>query len=164
MRLTIWSATVTACLALTAMPAWPGEQLTPLMLARQADAAAVVEVRFRAGAPEILVERWLLGGPVQADATWIGVCLPGAALLRDWRGRYPGFRQSQRLWRQALADKGYRSVIVLRQRSEGLRPWCETESLLGEHWLSHPQHEAWQVRFDAGLAQRPAADPPPRRP
>ena len=30
MRLTIWSATVTACLTLTAMPAWPGEQLTPL--------------------------------------------------------------------------------------------------------------------------------------
>ena len=83
MRLTIWSATVTVCLTLTAMPAWPGEQLTPLMLARQADAAAVVEVRFRAGAPEILVERWLLGGPVQADATWIGVCLPGAALLRE---------------------------------------------------------------------------------
>jgi hypothetical protein len=155
MRSRIWFAAMAVGFALAAMPVRSGEQLTPLMLARQADAVAVVEVRFRSGAPEILVERWLLGGPAEASASWLGACLPGAELLRDWQARHPAFRESQPLWRQALARKGYRSVIALRQRPEGLRPWCETESLLGEHWFSHPRHGAWQAQFDAGLEARP---------
>lgn len=148
----IWLAT---CVGLVTMPAMAGEHLTPAMLAREADAVARVSVRFRP--QRVVVEEWLKPADAVADVSWLGLCLPGRKLLGDWRTRYRGFRQSQPVWRAALARGGYEAVVVLRRRDGVLRPYCEAESLLAEHWLGHPGHVAWRAALEAGLAS-PAED------
>jgi len=149
---------VLVTLSLGAGLAGAGEQLTPSMLAQQADSAVLVTVSLSGPQPEITVDEWLFGSPQPVRADWIGLCLPGRALLLDWQARYGNFPGSQVLWRQALAEGSYRAVAVLRERAGRSSPFCETETLLAEHWVAHPGHAAWRAAFEGVLETR---RPPP---
>jgi hypothetical protein len=44
-------------------------------------------------------------------------------------------------------------VVFLHRGKDGLRPACETETLLAEHRTAHPAHRAWRTRLDAAIAK-----------
>jgi hypothetical protein len=135
-----------------------GDQLSTERLVQQADAVVVVAVCFQNPAPVVRIEAVLLGDEADLqdraeESELLGLCLPSAELLRTWLARDHQPAPARLQWQRALDAGGYRAVLALRS-VDGLSPICETETLLAEHWLSHPAHSAWRDQVDAAIAAR----------
>lgn len=131
-----------------------GERLSVRQLVERAD--AIVKVRVGIGrAPAVRVLEVVRGDPAALPpsvSALTGVCVPDRRLLDEWIRRPDYYEGSAPLWRAALKRGRYDAVIFLRRGADGLRAVCETETLLAEHWTTHPRHRAWRSTLDAALA------------
>ena len=146
---------------------WAGAQLSPAELVRRSSAIAMVSVQWSPETPkvtEVNIENWLKA-PVDAVRTsikknpkqkqeWIGVCLPDAALLKHWLKTYPHFeKNNQSLWRKALRQTSYRSLVFFRSHpaTGHFRPTCETETLQSLGWQTHENAKTYRAQIEAEI-------------
>jgi hypothetical protein len=142
-------------------PVQAGDLLTPERLAQESDVLVVVAVilgpiSFEVDLVEVLfvAQPAATGVPIEElqPALAAGPCLPDRATLAAWLARPAGTTAARAQWLQAMSSGAYSAVLALRATAAGLAPLCETETLLAEHWLGHPDHPAWRERLDATLA------------
>ena len=157
MRRARWASAVAVIALLTLGPvAQGGAQLSVEQLVARSD--AVVIVRVGLGRTTTVTLREVIHGDIApglpSAGRLTGVCLPDRRLLGDWIRRPSYFEKSEPLWRAALKRGGYEAVVFLKRDPDGLRPTCETETLLAEHWTTHPSYRAWRGRLDDALAKR----------
>ncbi len=152
------SASAAAVIALLMLGpvAQGGDQLTVEQLVERSD--AVVLVRVGLGRTTTVTLREVVRGDIApglpSAGRLTGVCLPDRRLLDDWIRRPSYFEKSEPLWRAALKRGSYEAVVFLKRDPDGLRPICETETMLAEHWTTHPSYRAWRGRLDDALAKR----------
>jgi hypothetical protein len=151
------SASTAAVVALLTLgpAAQGGAQLTVEQLVERSD--AIVLVRVGLGRTTTVALREFIRGDIapglpSADRL-TGVCLPDRRLLDDWIRRPSYFEKSVPLWRAALKRGSYDAVVFLRRGPDGPKLTCETETLLAEHWTTHPAHRAWRGRLNAAIAK-----------
>lgn len=154
MRRVRWASAVAVLALLTLGPvAQGGAQLTVQQLVERSD--AVVIVRVGLGRTTTVTLREVIRGDIApglpSAGRLTGACLPDRRLLDDWIRRPSYFERSVPLWRAALKRGSYEAVVFLKRDPDGLRPTCETETLLAEHWTTHPAHRVWRERLDAAL-------------
>jgi hypothetical protein len=133
-----------------------GTQLTVERLVARSD--AVVLVRVGLGRTTTVTLREVIRSDIApglpSAGRLTGVCLPDRRLLDDWIVRPSVFEKSVPLWRAVLKRGGYEAVVFLRRDPDVLRPTCETETMLAEHWTTHPSYRAWRSGLTDALAKR----------
>ena len=149
---------ILATLLLTASPSLAGERLKLKELVARCDAVVEVSVVLATSKTQDKITEisWLTTKPEDAHPLpeWIGGwCLPSRKTLTErWLARLSHI-SSMPLWRAALDKGGYCAVIFLKKENGELRPTCETESILVENWVTHPNHAAWRARLMELIAQ-----------
>ena len=159
---------------------WAGEQLSPVELVKRSSAIAEISMRWstdNSAAPQISIESWLMEPDpkvlesLQADPEqkqkWLGACLPDAKLLEHWLTTYPHFdKKNQGLWRQALQQKSYRSILFFRPHpaTGQFRPTCETETLLVRNWQRHEEATQYRATIKAEILKVKSATPTKKKP
>ena len=165
---------------LNATSLWGGEQLSPTELVKRSSAVAEISIRWstdNSAAPQISIENWLMTPDpkvlesLQADPKekqkWLGACLPDAKLLEHWLTTYPHFdKKIQDLWRQALQQKNYRSIVFFRPHpaTSQFRPTCETETLLVRSWQRHEEATQYRATIKAEILKVKRATPTKKKP
>lgn len=139
--------------------AYGGERLSIAQLVERSDAAVLVRVTLARSTVRVTL-REVVWGRLPSNVSLAGLrppCVPDRATLRDWIDRPAYFEASVPSWRAALARGRYDAVIFVRADSDAASAICETETLLAEHWTSHPRHAAWRAELASATANRPGA-------
>jgi hypothetical protein len=145
---------IAAALLLVSASAGAGERLSVERLLELSDATVTVRVDLGSTGTRVVVGE-VIRGSLPPDASLAGLatpCVPDRATLRRWIGMPNYFEESVPLWRAALQRGHYEAVIFVRTEAGSVRAVCETETLLAEHWVTHPDHAGWLVRLREAAA------------
>ncbi len=128
----------------------------PEVLARSAEAIALIEVRFAGRRSRVRVLHWYKR-PRRVDALppkskWLGFCLYDARRLRHEHAyRQRVGLEVPRAWRHALRRGRYRAIVVLSRGRDGKHFVTCAKSERFAPWEGSPGHRAWRQRLLATL-------------